>query len=492
MGFFKNLFGRKNKEKEINKEELKEEKLAQENSKEKEISGESDIQLLKEHLEKVQEIEKESPEPVDISSKKESLGEKLEQELEEEKEASEEVTKKEVTNIKDELNKVMEKQLETAENNLSESIETKEEIIGEEKELSEESEKKEKTLEEEHFAPKEERIKEIDEVKEAKKINNEEVKKESENLEPIKEKKGGFFSNLKEKLFRSRTGLFGTLKKLITGRSVIDDEMYEELEEVLIQSDIGYEMTNKIVQELSKEVKKQGIKDPKETYDVLKKVMEGFLITEGTAIDIEKGRLNVILVVGVNGVGKTTTIGKLASKYTKEGKKVILGAADTFRAAAIEQLVEWGKRAGVEVVSTKQGGDPGAVVFDALDLAEKNKADILIIDTAGRLHNKNNLMKELEKINNIIKRKIGVNPYETILIIDGTTGQNAISQAKEFNEVTDLTGFIITKLDGTAKGGIVFSVSELIKKPIKFIGVGEKIEDLKEFNVKEYIDAIFD
>ena len=323
-------------------------------------------------------------------------------------------------------------------------------------------------------------------------IKEEKTKEENGNFEPVKEKKGGFFSNLKEKLFKSRTGLFGTLKNLITGRAVIDDEMYDELEEVLIQSDIGYEMTTKIVQELSKEVKKQGIKDPKETYDVLKKVMEEFLIKEGTSIDIEDGKLNVILVVGVNGVGKTTTIGKLASKYTKEGKKVILGAGDTFRAAAIEQLVEWGKRAGVEVVSTRQGGDPGAVVFDALDLAEKNKADILIIDTAGRLHNKNNLMKELEKVNNIIKKKIGESSYETILVIDGTTGQNAISQAKEFNEVTELTGFVITKLDGTAKGGIVFSVSELIKKPIKFIGVGEKIEDLKEFNVKEYIDAIFD
>ena len=306
------------------------------------------------------------------------------------------------------------------------------------------------------------------------------------------EKKGGFFSSLKDKLFKSRTGFFGSLKKLITGRNIVDDEMYDELEEILIQSDIGYEMTTKIVSELSKEVKKLGIKDPKETYEVLKKLMEGFLIKDGTAINIESGMLNVILVVGVNGVGKTTTIGKLASKYTKDGKKVILGAADTFRAAAIDQLVEWGKRAGVEVVSTKQGGDPGAVVYDSLDLAAKENADILIIDTAGRLHNKNNLMKELEKINNIIKKKTNGHPYETLLVIDGTTGQNAIAQAKEFNEVTNLTGFIITKLDGTAKGGIVFSVSELIKKPIKFIGVGEKIGDLKEFNVKEYIDAIFE
>lgn len=318
------------------------------------------------------------------------------------------------------------------------------------------------------------------------------VIKEEIEEEAKKEESKGFFASLKDKLFKSREGLFGKLKSFILGRDVIDYEMYEELEDILIQSDIGMDMTVKIVGALEKEVKKRGIKDPKDIYPVLKEVMEGFLIKEGNDIKIEDGKLNVILVVGVNGVGKTTTIGKLASKYIKEGKKVILGAGDTFRAAAIEQLEEWAKRSGAEIVKSTQGSDPGAVVFDTLSAAESRGADIAIIDTAGRLHNKNNLMKELEKIHNIIKKRLGDRHYESILVIDGTTGQNGLSQAKVFNEVTDLTGFIITKLDGTAKGGIVFSISEEIKKPIKFIGVGEKIEDLRKFDAKEYIQAIFD
>lgn len=313
-----------------------------------------------------------------------------------------------------------------------------------------------------------------------------------EKPEEKKETKKGFFASLREKLFKSREGLFGTLKSFILGRNVIDDDMYEELEDILIQSDIGMDMTLKIVEALEKEVKSRGVKDPKDVYPVLKDVMAGFLINENNDILIEDGRLNVILVVGVNGVGKTTTIGKLAAKYKKEGKKVILGAADTFRAAAVEQLEEWANRSGADIVKGVQGADPGAVVYDTLEAAQTRGADIAIIDTAGRLHNKNNLMQELEKIHNIIKKKLGDQKYESILVIDGTTGQNALTQAKVFNEVTELTGFIITKLDGTAKGGIVFSISEELKKPIKFIGVGEKIEDLRKFNSKEYIDAIFD
>lgn len=354
-------------------------------------------------------------------------------------------------------------------------------------------------------------IDEILEKKEEEKISNEEIEKEEKNIKDIDEnkkedikeikkireeekleEKKGFFASLKDKLFKSREGLFGTLKSFILGRNVIDDEMYEELEDILVQSDIGMDMTIKIVQALEKEVKRRGVKDPKDVYPVLKEVMEGFLIKENNEIKIEDGKLNVILVVGVNGVGKTTTIGKLAAKYVKEGKKVILGAGDTFRAAAIEQLEEWANRSGAEIVKSTQGSDPGAVVFDTLTAAQSRGADIAIIDTAGRLHNKSNLMKELEKIHNIIKKKLGDQKYESILVIDGTTGQNALNQAKVFNEVTDLTGFIITKLDGTAKGGIVFSISEEIKKPIKFIGVGEKIEDLRKFDAKEYIQAIFD
>ena len=305
--------------------------------------------------------------------------------------------------------------------------------------------------------------------------------------------KTSFFGSLKDKLMNSRTGLFGKIKGFFQGRSVIDADMFEELEELLVQSDIGLDMSLKIIEKLEKEVRLRAIKDPNEVYPILKDVMQGFLITENNELEIKEGQLNVILVVGVNGVGKTTTIGKIASKYVQKGKKVVIGAGDTFRAAAVEQVEEWGKRAGCEVIKpVKDGGDPGAVVFDTLKIAKEKNADLAIIDTAGRLHNKNNLMAELEKINNIIKKNIGEQYYETILVIDGTTGQNALAQAKVFNEVTKLTGFIVTKLDGTAKGGIVFSISEELKKPIKYIGVGEKIEDLREFNAKEYIDAIFE
>ncbi len=316
---------------------------------------------------------------------------------------------------------------------------------------------------------------------------------EEKEIEEVKEEKNeGFFTSLKEKLFRTREGLFGKIKNIFSGRTVIDEELYEELEDLLIQSDIGMDMTVKIVNALEKEVKSKGIKDPNEIYSVLKEVMSKFLIDGENNLDIRDGELNVILVVGVNGVGKTTTIGKIAKKLKNSGKKVIIGAADTFRAAAVEQLEEWGKRAGVEVIKKEEGSDPGAVVYDTIQVGINKKADVVIIDTAGRLHNKNNLMKELEKINNIIIKKLGHSRYESILVIDGTTGQNGLTQAKVFNEATKLTGFIVTKLDGTAKGGIVFSISEEIKKPIKYIGVGEKIDDLREFNTKDYIEAIFD
>ena len=327
-------------------------------------------------------------------------------------------------------------------------------------------------------------------------IENEEVlplKEEATTyVEKPKVEKKSFFTSLKEKLFKSREGLFGNLKNIFTGKSIVDGEMYEELEDTLVQSDIGIEMTLKIVKDLKAEVKVRGVKKPEDVYPVLKDVLEGYLINEHTKLDIQPGRMNVILIVGVNGVGKTTTIGKIASNLVKDGKKVVIGAADTFRAAAVEQLEEWARRAGADLVKHSAGADPGAVVFDTLTAGEDKKADVVIIDTAGRLHNKNNLMKELEKINNIIKKKIGDQPYESILVLDGTTGQNGLVQARVFNEVTNLTGFIVTKLDGTAKGGILFSISEELKKPIKYIGVGEGIEDLREFNSKEYIQAIFD
>lgn len=319
-------------------------------------------------------------------------------------------------------------------------------------------------------------------------LNEKNNEKQENNLEEIKEEK----VNISERLTKSKEGFFTKLKNIFSTKSKISDSIYEELEDLLIQSDIGLNMTTKIISKLEKEVKVKGVSETSEVYELLKSLMAEFLYTENNKIEIKNGELNVILIVGVNGVGKTTTIGKLAAKYKKQGKKVLLGAGDTFRAAAVEQLEEWAKRADVEIVKGKEGIDPASVVFDTLTRAQEIEADIVIIDTAGRLHNKANLMRELEKINNIIKKKIGEKKYESILVIDGTTGQNGLNQAKEFNEVTDLTGFIVTKLDGTAKGGIVFAVSEELKKPIKYIGLGEKINDLVEFNAEEFIKAIFD
>ncbi|MGL5052561.1 MAG: signal recognition particle-docking protein FtsY [Cetobacterium sp.] len=375
-------------------------------------------------------------------------------------------------------------------------------LFGRKKEQKvEEQKKEEQKLEQDELKEEVESIEQIvlEEVENIEqKLEQDEFKEDKQEEKEIiytekpKMEKRRFFTSLKDKLFKSREGLFGTLKNIFTGKSIVDGEMYEELEDTLVQSDIGIEMTLKIVKDLKVEVKARGVKKPEDVYPVLKDVLEGYLINENTKLDIQPGRMNVILVVGVNGVGKTTTIGKIASALVKDGKKVVIGAADTFRAAAVEQLEEWAKRAGAEIVKHPDGADPGAVVFDTLKAGEDKNADVVIIDTAGRLHNKNNLMKELEKINNIIKRKIGDQPYESILVLDGTTGQNGLVQARVFNEVTELTGFVVTKLDGTAKGGILFSISEELKKPIKYIGVGEGIEDLREFNSKEYIQAIFD
>ncbi len=393
-------------------------------------------------------------------------------------------SKKEIEN--EELNKKIELAL-TEEKNQKKKEKNEE---GYEKEIRDEA--KDDIIESELIEELDKGIETIDDFENEKVEQEEEEEKEKEEEIVIK-KKNNFFESLKNKLYNSRKGLFGVIKNFFVGRTVINEEMYEELEELLVQSDIGLSMTTKIIESLEKEVKLNGVKNPEEVYPLLKEVMKKFLITEGTTIVLKEKEMNIILVVGVNGVGKTTTIGKMASKYRDMGKKVVIGAADTFRAAAVEQVEEWAKRAGAEIIkSSKDGGDPGAVVFDTLKRAEEIGADVVIIDTAGRLHNKNNLMDELSKINNIIKRKIGDKFYESLLVIDGTTGQNGLAQAKVFNEVTRLTGFIVTKLDGTAKGGVLFSISEEIKKPIKYIGVGEKIEDLREFNVKEYIEAIFD
>ena len=314
---------------------------------------------------------------------------------------------------------------------------------------------------------------------------SEEVSKQAEEYTAEKPKP------LKERLVKTKKGFFTKLKEVFTGKP-IDDEMYEELEDLLIQSDLGFDMTLRVIEELEERVKKAKVKDSEEVYEILKQILREKISSENSALDIVDGKLNIILVVGVNGVGKTTSIGKIASKLKQKNKKVIIGAADTFRAAAIEQLEEWGKRTGVEVIKQSHGSDPGAVVFDTISTARSKKYDIAIIDTAGRLHNKSDLMKELEKINKIIIQQSGEDNFEKLLVIDSTTGQNGLQQAKLFNEIVDLSGVILTKFDGTAKGGIIFAISDELKKPIKYLGVGEGIEDLREFNADEFVNAIFD
>ena len=378
----------------------------------------------------------------------------------------------------------------------------KEEEIEETKE-TEKNEKIEKNIEnKENKENKEEKTKKGNEISEKnkknKKLKNEKKSEENENKEEKEEKiektkKKPKLKPLKDRLATPKKGFFLKLKEMFLGKT-IDDELYEELEELLIQSDIGMDMTMEIVADLEKQVAKKRLKASQDVYEELKELLKSKLVyntEENTKLDIQDGKLNIILVVGVNGVGKTTSIGKIAKKLKDEGKKVIIGAGDTFRAAAIEQIEEWGKRTGVEVVKQSHGSDPAAVIFDTVKTAKNRNFDVAILDTAGRLHNKRDLMKELEKINKIIKEQSGNDKFETLLVIDSTTGQNGLEQAKIFNEIVDLTGIILTKFDGTAKGGIIFPITNELKKPIKFIGVGEGIEDLRKFDSKEFVEAIF-
>ena len=367
----------------------------------------------------------------------------------------------------------------------------------EEIEETKETEKVEKNRENEEN--KEEKIKKGNEISEKnKKLKNEKKSEENENEKEKEEKiektkKKPKLKPLKDRLATPKKGFFSKLKEMFLGKT-IDDELYEELEELLIQSDIGMDMTMEIVADLEKQVAKKRLKASQDVYEELKELLKDKLVyntEENTKLDIQDGKLNIILVVGVNGVGKTTSIGKIAKKLKDEGKKVIIGAGDTFRAAAIEQIEEWGKRTGVEVVKQSHGSDPAAVIFDTVKTAKNRNFDVAILDTAGRLHNKRDLMKELEKINKIIKEQSGNDKFETLLVIDSTTGQNGLEQAKIFNEIVDLTGIILTKFDGTAKGGIIFPITNELKKPIKFIGVGEGIEDLRKFDSKEFVEAIF-
>lgn len=304
------------------------------------------------------------------------------------------------------------------------------------------------------------------------------------------EEKQGFFKRLVSGLTKTRDNIVSGMDSIFHGFSKIDDDFYEELEETLIMGDLGVRTTEEIIEDLKTKVKEKHIKEPIECRQLLIDSIREQMDVGETAYEFED-RQSVVFVIGVNGVGKTTTIGKLAGKFHSQHKKVILAAADTFRAAAGEQLKEWANRAQVDMIGGQEGADPASVVFDAVAAAKARKADILLCDTAGRLHNKKNLMEELKKIYRVIEREYPEAYHETLVVLDATTGQNALSQAKEFNEVADITGVILTKMDGTAKGGIAVAIQAELGIPVKYIGVGESIDDLQKFDADEFVNALF-
>lgn len=303
--------------------------------------------------------------------------------------------------------------------------------------------------------------------------------------------KKGFFSRLVKGLTKTRDNIVSGIDSIFSGFSAIDDDFYEELEEALIMGDIGIDTTMTIMETLRQKVKEQKIKDPAECKALLINSIKEQMDLGDNAYEFEN-RKSVVLVIGVNGVGKTTSIGKMAEQLKMEGKSVLLAAADTFRAAAVEQLTEWAKRANVGIIAQKEGSDPAAVIYDAVAAAKARNTDVLLCDTAGRLHNKKNLMEELKKINRIIDKEYPEAYRENLIVLDATTGQNALEQAKQFREVADVTGIILTKMDGTAKGGIAVAIQSELGLPVKYIGVGEKIDDLQKFNSDEFVNALFD
>lgn len=358
-----------------------------------------------------------------------------------------------------------------------------------------EEEKIEQILNDENDEKVNESIENIEESK----VNDQEVEieekdkdSEEEIVEVIEEsqKKVNLFERLKQGLTKAKQGITDKIDDVLKSYTKVDEELLEELEEILITADVGVNTTMDIIDKLRDEIKENKITEPIEVKEALKNIIEEILTNENSTLNVEKSP-TIILMVGVNGVGKTTTIGKLANRYKQEGKKVLLAAGDTFRAAAIEQLEVWASRSNVDIIKHQEGADPGAVVFDAIKAAKARKVDLLICDTAGRLHNKANLMNELGKVFKIVDREFPEANKEVLLVVDATTGQNAVLQAKTFKEVADITGIVLTKLDGTAKGGVVLAVKSEVDVPVKLIGVGEKVEDLQDFDAKAFSNALF-
>lgn len=417
-----------------------------------------------------------------VVSKEDAIEEGVEEKIE-----NEEIKDLENSYVSEVIENINEKDTEN-ENLHNKSEKTDEDhIVEDEIELNEE--KVEDTLNDE-------KINETIKNSEESKIYNEEVtidedvKEENIEVEEEPQKKVNLFERLKQGLTKAKQGITDKIDDVLKSYTKVDEELLEELEEILITADVGVNTTMDIIDKLRDKIKDNKITEPVGVKEELKNIIEEILTNENSTLNVEKSP-TIILMVGVNGVGKTTTIGKLANRYKQEGKKVLLAAGDTFRAAAIEQLEVWAGRSNVDIIKHQEGADPGAVVFDAIKAAKARKVDLLICDTAGRLHNKANLMNELGKVFKIVDREFPEANKEVLLVVDATTGQNAVVQAKTFKDVADITGIVLTKLDGTAKGGVVLAVKSEVDVPVKLIGVGEKVEDLQDFDAKAFSEALF-
>ena len=431
--------------------------------------------------------------------KKEEIQEESVEEIQVEEDDNSEL--EEAQNDSDDLKEEIEEQAEDIEvqsadeDEISTEYEKQEEIINEKSQYEEIEEIQEELAQE---IEESEEVEEAEEAQQSQEIE-EDIEQEDEFVEEIEEteiieeekpKKVSLFDRLKQGLTKAKQGITDRVDEVLKAYTKVDEELLEDLEEVLITADVGVNTTMDIIEKLEDAIRRKKITDPQDVREELKLIIEDILSKDDTKLDASHSP-TIILMVGVNGVGKTTTIGKLAHRYKSEGKKVLLAAGDTFRAAAIDQLEVWANRCNVDIIKHQEGADPGAVIFDAIKASKSRGVDVLICDTAGRLHNKSNLMNELGKVFKIVDREYPEAKKEVLLVVDATTGQNAVSQAKSFKEVCDITGLVLTKLDGTAKGGVVLAVKSEVDVPVKLIGVGEQMEDLQDFDSKSFVDALF-
>lgn len=415
-------------------------------------------------------------------------------ETEDTNDVAKEITEEENTNKEQKIETNIQEPITEKDKELIEESATFEIKENEKAEIEEIKQDEEDTKPEAEEEPKQDEIEKTKVIEELSQEDDKKEIKEEVNIEvkeeTIEEEKISLFDRLKQGLSKAKQGITDRIDEVLKSYTKVDEELLEELEEILITADVGVNTTMDIIEQLRVKIKQKGITDPMDVRVELKAIVEEILTNDNSKLDVSHSP-TIILMVGVNGVGKTTTIGKLANKYKKDGKKVLLAAGDTFRAAAIEQLEVWSSRSNVDIIKHQEGADPGAVIFDAVKAAKARNVDVLICDTAGRLHNKANLMNELGKVFKIVDREFPEAKKEVLLVVDATTGQNAVSQAKTFKEVAQITGIVLTKLDGTAKGGVVIAVKSEVDVPVKLIGVGETVEDLQDFDAKAFSDALF-